>query len=247
MQLNGSAFGSGIYLHNNAPYSINYSTGRGSREKFNILGVCLVKNPSKYDKKNGIYVVPDEENILLKYIYVLSDNNNGVYGKYLNDYYKNIKKEQQSILLDLVPIIRKRLNREKIKCKKSKKYTLEEEIVIQNGNYICEWIVSIDKKINNKNNKIKISINFSKEFPTKPPVIFVKSHRVKDKNILNGGGFAIPELSSKNWKPAKSKIYKILNKIYDIISNESCCIDENSDNYTINDAINGYYEYEKLL
>jgi ubiquitin-protein ligase len=247
MQLNGAAFGSGIYFHINALYSIGYST-RSYNNSFGVLGVCLIKNPSKYSKGNGIYVVPDEENVLLKYIYVLPNTNSMIYSNYLNDYYKNIKKEQQIILLNLMPIIIKRLNGEKNKCKKSKRYTLEKELVL-NNDYICEWIVSINKRYKNKDNnyQIKISINFLKEFPIKPPIMYIKSHNLIGDNILESGGFAIPELTTKNWKPAKSKIYKILNKVHKIIVDESCYIDGDSNNYNIDDIKNGYYEYEKLL
>lgn len=69
LQRNGSAHGSGIYLADNFQTSVGF-TGGLQHKYGKIVGVCEVLGASRYYKNHGIYVVNNEDNILLRYILI---------------------------------------------------------------------------------------------------------------------------------------------------------------------------------
>ena len=70
LQSNGAAYGSGIYLSNNYTFTVKYSRG-----SMCVIGVCqVVGNISKYKKTANIYVA-DEQDLILRYLFVGSHSN----------------------------------------------------------------------------------------------------------------------------------------------------------------------------
>ena len=66
-QSHGAAYGQGIYLAGNSATSMGYS--RIGSLKFSVIAIAQVIDASKYNKRNsGIYVVPDEQKVLIKYL-----------------------------------------------------------------------------------------------------------------------------------------------------------------------------------
>lgn len=72
MMTNGQAHGAGIYLGTNMATSHSYCRGVGS--EYRIMGIVQVLDSARYKKTNNIYVVPDESNILLKYLVLIKNN-----------------------------------------------------------------------------------------------------------------------------------------------------------------------------
>jgi ubiquitin-protein ligase len=70
--INGAVHGTGIYLSDAIDFSLTYSNSDNI-----IIGVYQVmENRDKWKKTNNIYVVPDETNVILKYLLVLNDIEN---------------------------------------------------------------------------------------------------------------------------------------------------------------------------
>ncbi len=68
--INGAVHGAGIYLSDAIDFSLTYSNSDNI-----IIGVYQVmENRDKWKKTTNIYVVPDESNVILKYLLVLNDN-----------------------------------------------------------------------------------------------------------------------------------------------------------------------------
>lgn len=68
---NGAAYGTGIYLSNQAGFSLDYCTKFVNQQNSAnlILGVFQVKDPlSTYMKTSNIYVVPEESSVCLRYL-----------------------------------------------------------------------------------------------------------------------------------------------------------------------------------
>lgn len=76
-QTNGAAFGSGIYLAKNSSISMGYS--RRSKSGFSVISIAQVIDAERYNKNKsaGIYVVPDESQVLIKYLILINNSNQG--------------------------------------------------------------------------------------------------------------------------------------------------------------------------
>jgi Poly(ADP-ribose) polymerase catalytic domain len=73
-QSHGAAHGSGIYLSESSDYSLGYS-GR-SKTQFSVIAIAQVIDAPSYKKTGGIYVVPDESKVLIKYLLLNKGTNN---------------------------------------------------------------------------------------------------------------------------------------------------------------------------
>jgi hypothetical protein len=75
-QLNGAAYGSGIYMSDKYETSYSYSS-RTNLDKIVVVGVFQVVRPiSAYRKAPGIFVIPSESEILLRYLIVVPSKKN---------------------------------------------------------------------------------------------------------------------------------------------------------------------------
>jgi hypothetical protein len=83
--INGSVHGNGIYLSDAINFSLTYSNSENI-----IIGVCQVmETRDKWKKTDNIYVIPDEKNVILKYLLILN-NSQSKNRNNLNDYMMKI-------------------------------------------------------------------------------------------------------------------------------------------------------------
>ena len=61
--------GPGIYLSDQVDVSIGYTSGA-----LKIVAIALVDNHTQYQKGGGIFVVPNEKEVKLKFLMVIHDN-----------------------------------------------------------------------------------------------------------------------------------------------------------------------------
>jgi hypothetical protein len=130
MMTAGAALGTGIYLGKMSNISLKYSVGG-----YKIMGICLLKNHKKYDKI-GAYVVPNEKDVLLKYI-VCGVIDCAFLNKYFTDliYKKNYISDTK-----LNKIATKRLIKELRSIKKKNKIN-NIDVMIHN-NDLTRWDIS---------------------------------------------------------------------------------------------------------
>lgn len=168
MMAHGAAFGKGIYLANNIEMAYGYSTnnfGMGyDRNTYLIVAVVQLLDKDNYDKKNGIFVVPDEDKILLKNLALVDYKNI----KELQNYYDKLSMNIYNLSNLETNLLLKRMNSE---------YKLMTKFMINNKDYdiICDtseirqWKMNIKNKTNNK--FVTFIIIFTVRYPTESPIL----------------------------------------------------------------------------
>lgn len=263
-RMNGSAYGSGIYVSDSPYYSINYSTGRRvevssvtDSSKF-IMGVFQVLKPlSTYKKGINVYVVKKTNEIILKYLFVIDSNviNKTKILKYISTQYNNttIKETELASLKILKTFKNSRLKTEITELLDNK---FEDKELIYNCNLEDPSnlnILSIDYNIENipkdnilytqlqsKNiNNIKLEITVPNRYPFEPPFVRIVYPRFKFRtgHITLGGSICMEPLSQSGWMPAL-KIYNILIQIKLLIIEGGALLDDTKWNiiYTLSEA-----------
>jgi ubiquitin-protein ligase len=180
----GAAWGNGVYLSDNLQVSYTY-TGARYNNKY-IVGVFEVRLPEDvkeddvrayYRKTSGIYVVPDEKNVRLKYIVVMPNANElNEVGEKLIQHYMDRLKLLNSTKSKLSLLAVKRLTKEKSNINKLIPNLLIEEFIASSG--LCWKCVLI-----NEANEINFNIYFPIDYPCKPPSVRVDGSHP---NIIDG-------------------------------------------------------------
>lgn len=238
MQLNGAVYGSGIYLAADANYSYRYS----SVGEIIVLGVCQLIDAPKYLRTTGIYVVPDEENVLLKYIYIIPRGQTN-YLTFLNNYFRTeLQKENTLVLTKLGRIAKKRLNKEK-QLTKSDDYSLDITDDLSN------WKATYKKLDSDtlKKQDVTIEMQFPKEYPAEPPFVRILKPKIKSAhgNILEGGAFSSKLLTNSGWKPT-TRVKHLFNLFKTMLEEDECEVVSKGE-YKLEDAKKGFYKYVELL
>jgi ubiquitin-protein ligase len=204
MMKNGAAYGPGIYLAQNPELAFRYSAFNKDNKKIKddmiIIGVVQILDRHKYDKKNGIYVVPDEDNVLLKYLILLNKKDIPL----IKPYYDKITKEIQTTASLIDSIMEKRLLNEFKKATK-----IPNVIISLSGSNNMEWNIMITDII--------FKFYFSKQYPLIPPVIKViyDANNVNITKILNHENIVLmKELDKNHWNIRNNvcQIIKLLDK-----------------------------------
>ena len=260
--MNGSAYGSGIYVSDSPYYSINYSTGRRvdvssvtNSSKF-IMGVFQVLKPlSTYKKGTNVYVVKNANEIILKYLFVIDSNiiNKTKILKYISTQYNNttIKEKELQLLENVKSFKNGRLKREYTELVKNN--FKDKEVIYKLEESSNLNILSIDYNIENipkdnilytqlqsKNiNDIKLEITVPNRYPFEPPFVRIVYPRFKFRtgHITLGGSICMEVLSQSGWMPALT-IYNILIQIKLLIIEGGALLDDTKWNssYTLNEA-----------
>jgi ubiquitin-protein ligase len=281
--LNGSAYGNGIYLSNDINLSFNYSktspfsikteiTNKTEDNQIILAIFEVIENP-KWHKSGTIFVVDDENSLILRYLLVFN---------YTNSYYPvlqsifntiNIKLnsggikalEQEKQLMEnqnIITIHNKRLLREyqiitkKISNTTNTNIDINYKIQLAQEYNLAKWILYINytqnKKLEQQIQKltipaIEIEIIFKDNYPISPPFIRIVYPRFKthSKSITTGGSFCIKILTNQGWNPTFN-IENIITHIKTTFINDEFEIDEINWNkqYTIDEA---NYAFTKAL
>ena len=223
LQVNGAAYGSGIYTSNN--YSMSYGY---CKTTFPIIGVYeVVGNQDKYKKVSGIYVLPSNDVCILRYLIVGKANTPDIM-KQINELF------EKDILIDEVA------NKIKMSEKGRKKLMKELEIVKNSFDVslvdknICKWHVSTKKAT--------LEIIFPELYPFEPPFVYIKkpTFTPTSKYITKDGALCLEYLTPAIWSPTIS-IENLLVQIFSLIIEPA---------NKLNDDENNWYHakksYEKL-
>lgn len=215
MMVNGAALGAGIYFATDPKMAFGYSHKHTSHkdkdDEIMIVGVAQLLHKEKYDKGNGVYVVSNEKDVILRYLVVVNSIRINKVKEFFNARVCEIQ------LLNKMGnkhnILVKRLMSEhkqvvKFLEKQDKNNTLQME-----KDDVFNWKITMNNYI--------FEVKFDREsYPLVPPNILLlnkNNNNIHLKNITQSNGtIKIRELQINNWT-ITSTILQILKKLNNII------------------------------
>jgi ubiquitin-protein ligase len=258
--LNGSAYGNGIYLSNNISLSLSYSIRGNDCNKINnisILAIFEVIDNPEWKKTNDIFVVTDENALLMRYLIVFKNANdpinilifNGINYKLNTGKMKEYEKELSIVeKKNIVTIHNKRLMKEYQNIMKQSDDSLGFKISLAEEDNLSKWNVYVTKPENDKLEKqmkllniqaIEIEIIFKENYPIVPPFIRIVYPHFKfhSGHITVGGSLCMEMLTNQGWSPTFN-VENIITQIKLAINDGNGEIDEKnySKRYTIEEA-----------
>lgn len=214
MQVNGAAYGSGIYLSDQVNFSLNYSTGQNI-----VIGVYQVMDTrEKWYKTTNIYVVPDEKNVLLKYLLIFpssgqsySEQFKGSLMALLNNKFKSSIYHDQSTKQSQVSSLRNKRLMKEYKTLFNQEIGFRIELV--NEDNLDTWKIFVPKsgfegnpkfqenmeKFNLK--EVELEFRFNENYPVQPPFVRIVSPRFiyRTGHITVGGSICMELLTNQGW------------------------------------------------
>jgi len=258
--MNGVSYGNGIYLSNNISMSLGYcssnnangiaSGGLAERHKsndFSILAIFQVLDNPKWYKVGNIFVVDDEEALLLRYLLIIPNSlqNEGHLGEFFAHINTKLntggiqksetaRKELES--KNVITIHNKRLMKEyKIIANKNPD-ELGFRIVLADEDKLDKWIIYItnpeNPKLQSQMTKlgiaaIELEITFKENYPIAPPFIRVVYPHFKfhSGHVTVGGSFCMEMLTNQGWS-ATFSIENVITQIKSALVDGNGEIDE---------------------
>uniref|UniRef100_A0A6C0E8J8 UBC core domain-containing protein n=1 Tax=viral metagenome TaxID=1070528 RepID=A0A6C0E8J8_9ZZZZ len=215
---NGAAYGNGIYLSNTISLSIGYSVG----DKIIVAVYEVMGNPSMYKKTDSIYVVPDENKVLLKYLLVFPYSQRyGALGQDLaailnQKFASGIKNDQNAKQSSINQKRMKRLMREYKILSEENQDTLGFRFEVEDDSNFNVWKIYIKDFEGNDNihsdmkslniKEVELEFNFNENYPFEPPFIRVVYPRFNFKtgHVTIGGSICMELLTNQGWDPTTS-------------------------------------------
>ena len=204
LQVNGAAYGAGVYLSDNIGTSMHYSNG--------IIGVFqLADNKETYKKTTGIYVVPDEKKLILRYFICYNNTNRTQISTEINKYFcKTIFEVKSKMQTRSNKLANKRLNKEFAQITNMEGND-KLSLIDQNDQYTWKVMLidfdkdsKIVKELKRTNNEgVELEIRIPKKYPFEPPFVRVVRpvfiHRTG--HITIGGSLCVDILTALAWSP----------------------------------------------
>jgi ubiquitin-protein ligase len=270
--LHGAAYGNGIYLSNDIRMSLGYSTGVGlistlhrnassSTNSSNILAIFEVINNPKWHKGGSVYVVDDENALILRYLLVFNDSTNPVIQGVFNAINKKLNTggikvaEQQKKEMEVknITVIRnKRLMKEYQAIMKQSPEALGFNIQLAEEDNLSRWMVYLTRPENPQLElqmsrlgipAIEIEITFKENYPIAPPFIRVVFPHFKfhSGHITVGGSLCMEMLTNQGWSPTFN-VENVITQIKMAISDGGGEIDERNyrNRYTMEEALDAF-------
>lgn len=219
MRLNGAAHGDGIYLSDSAAFSVGYC--RSSHGGHIAMLVYEVIDDPKWFKTSNIYVIDDENSVILRYVVIIKSYDSGkdvnlfekltsaISGDKLKEAEAKIEKEKQ------VVVSQKFNKRLMIEYKTIIKKTVEElgfSMRLTAENNLRVWCITITRMDNPELEAqmkelgipgIELEITFPEGYPIEPPFPRVVYPRFKSLtgHITAGGAICMQAISKQGWVP----------------------------------------------
>lgn len=245
LQVNGAAYGSGVYLGTNAGVSYGYCRGQ-----IIAMGVVQVLDDYKKWMKNGnsFLVVRDDSVLLLRYIIFFKGTGSTKYSSYgssfdpITKYFRETLKYKKSAAMSSLGMIAKKRVRGEIKRVDMK---LKEKVKLEsNGSDVSNLIATMTFP-ENKVKKIKVAIKLPDDFPASPPKIALRSPKLSGLTdmVTSSGGIIMKKLCGNAWKPSNT-FWSMFSDIYEhfLVKNYS---EGSSGTYDFDKAIESFYEVQK--
>jgi ubiquitin-protein ligase len=254
--INGSAYGEGIYLSDNFNTSLQYCNLNKNQI---IISIFEVIDKPEWKKTANIFVVNDENSLLLRYLLVIDDiknSKNDLIFKSIENFLNDLKKKEiENKVIEtknIVTIHNKRLMKEYQMILKNSSDKLGFSVKLQNEDNLGKWIIYITKTDNDKLDEqmkrlnikaIEIEITFKPNYPIEPPFIrIVYPHfKFRSGHITTGGSLCMEMLTNQGWSPAFN-IESVITQIKLAINEGDGEIDEinYSQKYTFDEAVSSF-------
>jgi ubiquitin-protein ligase len=257
--VNGAVYGNGIYLSDEINFSLTYSNSNNI-----VIGVCnVIGSREQWKKTNNIYVVPDEKNVLLKYLIVFPNKNNNQTDvlsynlmKILNTKFQHsIQSEQTQKQSQVSSLHVKRLMKEyKTLIQKSEdelgfKIKLKTEdnldvwkIYIKSDGFEGNPLIQSDMKKYNIS-YVELEFTFNENYPVQPPFVRIVSPRFiyRTGHITIGGSICMELLTNQGWDMTTS-VSTVITYIKSAIMEGEGQIDPANykSSYDMNEAVDAY-------
>lgn len=247
--LNGAVYGEGIYLSDDINVSLGYTRGN-----WNIILVYEVVNIPTWKKTSQIYVIPDEDALLLRYIIVFDNSISGhISGqiasrlnfKLTSGKQKQIEMDRESVMkINTVKTFNKRLSVEYQTIARKDPAILGFSIVLPEPDNKRLWRLHIHQVDNSELAAqmsrlgipyIDMEITFPENYPIEPPFPRIISPRFKPLtgHITIGGSICMEAISKSGWCPA-TRVESLILQIKTVLSDGGAIIDESHYNYSYN-------------
>lgn len=271
--LNGAAYGNGIYLSNDINLSLGYSgVAAGYGSVFNpstgcvegenmILAIFQVINNHRWHKHGTIYVVDDENALVLRYLLVFNDMRNplvqGIF-KAINiklnsgGIQATEKQKKEMEAKNITTIHNKRLMREYQAIMKQSRDVLGFQIQLADEDQLGKWMIHLERvdnpKLENQMRRlgipaIEIEITFKETYPIAPPFIRVVYPHFKfhSGHITVGGSLCMEMLTNQGWSPTFN-VENVITQIKMAIADGGGEIDEINyrRRYTMDEALEAF-------
>jgi hypothetical protein len=203
LQVNGAAYGAGIYMSNTINVSIGYSRGQEI-----VLAVCEVLGErNKYKTSNAsIFTCQDESAVLLRYLLVCPSNCDKFMSLLLdNKFGGGLEKDKQERKLKVKQVRNTRLPNEIKRIKTD----VGMEVNEINDSELLIKIKQLDNELLSNNlsfygiDGITIKIIFPDDYPLGVPFLFIEEPQLlcDTGQITEFGAIAIDCLTPNNWRP----------------------------------------------
>ena len=266
--LNGAAHGTGIYLSNDINVSLGYSQtsnykieGDRQTDRQMILAIFEVVDNPKWHKSGSVFVVDDENSLVLRYLLVFKDAYNpishGIFNainiKLNNGGIKALEKEKKEMeTKNITTIHNKRLMKEYQNIMKQSQDSLGFQIKLVEEDKLDKWMVYVTNPENPKLvsqmhrlgiQAIEIEITFKPNYPIAPPFIRVVYPHFKfhSGHITVGGSLCMEMLTNQGWSPTFN-VENVITQIKLAISEGGGEIDEVNykKRYTMDEAVDSF-------
>jgi ubiquitin-protein ligase len=221
LQVNGAAHGAGIYLSDQVNFSVSYSVNNtfGNQQSI-VIGVYQVMDTrEKWFKKENIYVVPEDKDVLLQYLLIFPYHNYSNEFQYgllnlLNTKFQSTIYQDQNTKQSQVSSLRtKRLMKEyrmliqQDCCKLGFRIELKEEdnldlwkIYIPSSGFEGNPIIQKDME-KYKIKDVELEFRFNENYPVQPPFVRIVSPRFiyRTGHITLGGSICMELLTNQGW------------------------------------------------
>jgi ubiquitin-protein ligase len=256
--MNGAAYGYGIYLSNDISMSLGYchsnntvgysiyEAKKGPRN-FSILAIFQVLENPKWYKTSNIFVVDDEDALLLRYLLIIpySAEHEGQIREFCTHINQTLnsggiqksdtaRKELES--KNVITIHNKRLMKEYKTIANKNPDELGFRIVLADEDKLDKWIIYItnpeNPKLQSQMTKlgipaIELEITFKENYPIAPPFIRVVYPHFKfhSGHVTIGGSFCMEMLTNQGWS-ATFSIENVITQIKSALVDGNGEIDE---------------------
>lgn len=245
MMTAGAAYGKGIYTSDNFNTSLTYCGYSHQGEQI-IMGVFeVIGNKTDFKPGNNIFVIPNDELLILRYILCFPHKIATTISSQLNDKF-NIKIQQEKLVMN--NRIRDKGMKRLLKDLSDLQKTTEFGISYSQEN-IQKWSITMrdfdvdSQLIRDMQNFdipfVEIEINFDDNYPYSPPFVRVVSPRFmyQTGHITSKGALCMEILTPQKWSPAYS-IESLLVQIKSTITEGGAKIDDKHFklNYSLEEA-----------
>ena len=250
--INGAAYGKGIYLSDSFNFSLGYSRAQQNKS---IISIFEVVNKQEWYKTTNIYVVDNEECLLLRYLLIIdntnSQSNQNIFNS-IENFLKGLKTYETETKATgsktIQTIHNKRLMKEFQMIMKQTPEQLGFAIKLKEEDKLNVWMVYVSKPENEKLEEqmkrlkidaIEIEITFKDSYPLAPPFIrIVYPHfKFRSGHITIGGSLCMEMLTNQGWAPSFN-VENVITQIKVAIADGNGEIDEANykKRYTMDEA-----------